>query len=97
MEGFVFGREFCNLIRTFSIEPSHSSRGLRRMDDHLSSLEVMNGSILRDAIVFIIDDITTSGATLHATEVIVEPFGPKAIHKLALLKTYQNTVKSIKY
>lgn len=75
-----------NLSRKYDIE-KQAHGGLRKLEIHLDSIEVLNESLFKDRNIIIIDDITTTGISLNACEKIVEDCGAKKIRCIALGKT----------
>jgi hypothetical protein len=61
--------------------------GDRSLDVHLKSLRVDGGDIFRLKSVVILDDVTTSGNSLLASQNLVTQFGPIGVQCLALGRT----------
>jgi phosphoribosylpyrophosphate synthetase len=75
-----------SLIRTVTIEKA-SKGGPRGKRIHLETIEVDNESLVAGKRILLIDDITTTGGTLHACAELLLGAGASYVQRFALLKT----------
>jgi predicted amidophosphoribosyltransferase len=75
------------LQRTRKI-PKLASGGSRSILAHLNSIEVVNPEIIQDRVVFLLDDVSTTGNTFTACKMLLAKAGAKATKTHALGETY---------
>lgn len=74
------------LVRHTSI-PKSSKGGPRNIGVHLNSIKVVNEQLIKGKRILLIDDVTTSGSSLNACEMLLKQAGAVQVEKLALAKT----------
>lgn len=74
------------LVRVITKEKS-SQGGERSRDIHLKTMEVRNGEIFNEKHVLLLDDVTTSGSSLLASEQMLLEAGAFHVTKVALGRT----------
>lgn len=74
------------LVR-FKTKERSSFGGERNIDAHLKTMIVKNKEIIEGKHVFLLDDVTTSGSSLIASEILLLEYGALHVTKLALGKT----------
>jgi predicted amidophosphoribosyltransferase len=75
------------LQRTKKI-PKLASGGSRSILAHLNSIEVVNPEIIQGRVVFLLDDVSTTGNTFIACKMLLAKAGAKAVKTHALGETY---------
>lgn len=66
------------ICRTATMDPSHSKGGSRSPSDHMESLAAVDpiGTVVDD-VLFLVDDVLTSGATFKACQTVIRRAYPK--------------------
>jgi hypothetical protein len=80
----------CLLRRTPISKLSHG--GDRSLDVHLNSIDVVNPHLIQGREVLLLDDVTTSGNSLRACQMLLKKVGVRTVQCLALGCTTRNSV-----
>ncbi len=76
-----------NCLRRFKTVPPSHLGGERSIEKHLSSIKVIHSEIVNDQHVFLLDDVTTTGSSMHACKQLLLDAGAKKVQCFALGKT----------
>jgi predicted amidophosphoribosyltransferase len=66
---------------------SAKNGGVRSEQVHMKSIKTINPHLIRDQVVFVLDDVTTTGCTLKACSLLLKSCGARHVEPIALLKT----------
>ena len=74
------------LVRKYTVTKKHEG-GSRNLIEEIQSLKVQNNDIIKDKVVIVLDDITTSGVSMDASIKLFKEAGARKVYGLAIAKT----------